>query len=157
FEALCRRIAGGKAQPQPGRKVSALPQGAGAAAVPAGLPEFPREEAGQRGRFWFEVIGGALRAAWIGLMRLPRWLRYVVYAWLAILLLSKGCSSSSDRHPHSAKLSTEQAEKLKAIAEQYRGSRNPADIAQLGAQIAQQVSGVAEKSTTGSAVLAIPF
>ncbi|HEY6925851.1 MAG TPA: hypothetical protein VI653_20390, partial [Steroidobacteraceae bacterium] len=68
-----------------------------------------------------------------------------------------GCSFSSDRHPHSATLSPEQAEKLKAISEQYRGSRSPADIAKLGAQIASEVSGIAEKSTKGAAVLAIPF
>jgi len=96
FEALCRRIASGEAiAAQPARKVPARPAGSRESA-PAPIersPEFPKEEPGQRTRFWFAVVGWLFKSAWALFKRWPRWVRLAVYVWLAIVLISRGCST----------------------------------------------------------------
>ena len=62
LETLCRRIAsGGAAEPQAARKEPMRPGKAGARVLSPGFPEFPREEPGQRVRFWAHVVGWAFR------------------------------------------------------------------------------------------------
>jgi TolB-like protein len=182
FEALCRRIASGEAiAAQPARKAPARPAGsrasapaAAAAAAAAPIersPEFPKEEPGQRTRFWFAVVGWLFKSAWALFKRWPRWVRLTVYIWLAIVLMSRGCSTSPRHHdaretpPTSRETSTlpreispESIAKLKGIADQYKGSLNAADIAKLSEQIAREYSGGAADSAGGhSSMLAIPF
>ena len=60
-------------------------------ALPPPYPPFPREEPGQRMRFWALVLGWMSQCAWAALQRLPRWVRIVIYVWLASVLLSRGC------------------------------------------------------------------
>jgi hypothetical protein len=155
LEALCRRLVSGKtAPPESPKKASRLTQRASAARV-LSYPEFPREEPGQKVRFWFAVAGWALRSAWILFRQLPKWLRIIVYVWLAIALLSRGCTPGD--HHGSKELSSADAKKLKQIAEQYQGSSNKADIAKLGAQIARTFADEAEKQAERSPLLAVPF
>ena len=157
LEALCRRLVSGEAPAAaPQRKESARrvrrPE---PAAAPAGYPEFPREEPGQRTRFVAHVIGWAARCALILFRRLPRWVRLVVSIWLVSILLSKGCTAARHREVN---LSPAENQKLKTISDQYQGSTKPADIAKLGAQIARELANDAdEPAPARSPLLALPF
>ena len=176
FEALCRRIASGEAiAAQPARKAPARPAGSRASAPAPALiersPEFPKEEPGQRTRFWFAVVGWLFKSAWALFKRWPRWVRLAVYVWLAIVLISRGCSTTPRHHdsretpstpretPSTPReISPESVAKLKGIADQYKGSLNAADIAKFSEQIAREYSGGAADSAGGhSPMLAIPF
>ncbi len=155
LEALCRRLASGEAAGSAtSRKATSRPAKAASPARPS-YPEFPREEPGQRARFWFGVVGWVLRSAWIFFSQLPRWLRITAYVWIGIAVLAKGCTP---RDHESNGLSPADAKKLKAIADQYQGSTNPGDIAKLGVQIAREFSNdAADKSLQRSPLLVIPF
>jgi TolB-like protein len=173
LEALGRRLLAGEATvpAQPARRPPQPPP-PGAPAVPGApaealeppatgqLPPFPRQEPGQKIRFAFQVLGWLLRSAWLLFRRLPRWVRILVYIWLAILLMARGCMDQDSESRHRpAKLSSADAEKLKAISQGYQGSTDKADLMKLGAQIAQQFS--SEVGTQIAAaehpVLAVPF
>jgi hypothetical protein len=159
FETLCRRIASGEAAAvQPARKAPARPAGSRAAAPPAPIvryPEFPKEEQGQRVRFWFAIVGWLCKSAWLLFQRWPRWVRVAVYIWLAIVLMSRGWSP---QHHDSHEISPASVAKLKSIADQYQGNRNPADIAKLSGQMAREFSGgAAGGAGVRSPLLAIPF
>jgi hypothetical protein len=137
LEALCRRLASGEpAALQPARKTRDRPA---AARLPPGAreyPQFPTEEPGQKARFWVQAAGWAFQSSWIFFQRFPRWVRILVYIWVSIVLLSRGCMPSHERS----------------------GSLNKADIGKLGAHIAQEITDGAG-STPGAALplVAIPF
>jgi len=171
LEIVCRRLLSGQEAPAEASRPAAE-RAARAAPAPAGrtYPDFPREEPGQRMRFWAHVVGWLLQAAWISFMRLPRWIRWIVWAWLAIVLLSRGCSVSRDwdrdepapatpKAPSGDTISPADARKLKDIAESYRGSSNTSDVAKLGIQIAQTFASEVGKEVAAARapVLAIPF
>jgi TolB-like protein len=156
LEALCRRLASG--QPvalQPARKTPDQPA---AARLPPGareFPQFPGEEPGQKVRFWVQVAGWAFESSWVFFQRFPRWVRIVVYVWVSIALLSRGCMPS---HEHSGSISSADAKKLNEISENYQGSSNKADIAKLGAQIAREFTdGASDRPGEALPLLAIPF
>ena len=156
LESLCRRLVSGDAGPAPAVKPSPARAVRAPAAV-AGLsyPEFPRHEPGQRLKFWVEVAGWAFRCAWTLFRRLPRWIRIILILWLAVVLLSRGCTP---RHHASSELSPAAAQKLKSIADQYQGGANSVDSAKLAAQIAQEFSDPAKQSSTlRSPLLVMPF
>ena len=164
LEAVCRRLVSadtGKRPPAPpparrGQEPSPerAPQRGGAE-----LPAFPREEPGQRIRFWFQVAGWACQSAWIGFSRLPRWVRIGIYCWAAILLLSRGCSSSNRDHERPPpRVSSTQAEKLKEIGASHSGNWTAADTTRLLTQIAKEIPAAArDEPSTSAPVLAIPF
>jgi len=101
--------------------------------------------------------------------RLPRWVRIIVYLWLFVLLLSRGCTPSGHGSgetppippagPASSGISPDAARKLEQISQGYQGSANTEDIARLGAQIAQTFSTElgAELAVQKNPLLAIPF
>jgi TolB-like protein len=151
LEMLCRRITSGAvAEPQPLRPPAARVQNvsANAARLP---PPFPRAEPGQRLHHWIRVIGWLLRSAWIYFQRLPRWLRIILYLWGLFALLSM-CRG----HHATPSSSSADARKIKAAADQYQLSKNPAELAKLGAQIARQFSDESDGAAS-KPVLAIPF
>jgi hypothetical protein len=187
FEALCRRLATGQgAQVPPPKKGAADPgpkptrdrqplMAPAAARVP--IPEFPRHEPGQNTRFYGQAAAWTIQSAWIGFQRLPRWLRVIAYCWVFVLLI-RGCDSSD--HPSSRRgtkaeaaaakrdaaeprdeaLSKAEAERIRAITEQYVHGPNKADIAGLAAQIASQFPGGPGSGAGANAknnLLAIPF
>jgi hypothetical protein len=155
LEALCRRLlSGGVLEPQSARKPSAPPVAAASAARARAIPPFPREEPGQRVRFWAHVLGWVFRAAWLYLQRVPRWIRWILYLWAASLLFSHGCTPS---HHKSGEPSDADLRKLKAITDQYQGTADPADIAKLGAKIAREFSDEASDGPAHNPILAIPF
>jgi TolB-like protein len=156
LEVLCRRVASADPTQPPPAAAAAARQGTGPSSAPLPRnPEFPREEPGQRIRFWVEVIAWAFRSAWASFNRLPRWVRIIAYLWVAVLLISR-CESS--RHERSAELSPAKVEQLKAISEKYQGNLNKNDLAKLGTEIAKDFSGDSDTSSTdGNPLLVIPF
>jgi TolB-like protein len=162
LEARCRRLVSRESAAPPPRRSAEQPSAPRAPRPARAYPEFPREEPGQRIRFWAHVIGWALRCVWIAFMGLPKWVRIVVYGWLAVVLLSKGCTSSGE---HSHRVSSAEATRIRQIADSYQGSANKADVAKLGTQIASALTaaGVASPESADrrrgahSPLLAIPF
>jgi TolB-like protein len=156
LDAMCRRIASGRAAMlQPVRKPLGAPSMARAPTAMAYYPAFPARVPGENFRFSMRVVAWAFQMAWIGFKRLPRWIRILVYVWLTFTLISRGCSL----HRHAAAdISPATAAKLQAIAQQYQGSANKADIAKLGTQIASEIAkDTAEAPSQERPLLAIPF
>ncbi|HYB66603.1 MAG TPA: TIR domain-containing protein [Steroidobacteraceae bacterium] len=173
LEALCRRLLSGQeVAPQPSRQAAERPARASSPPASRRYPEFPREEPGQRIRFWAHVVGWLLQSAWISFKRLPRWIRWIIWIWLAIALFSRGCSLSRNwdrdesppippppKAPSADTISPADARKLKDIADSYQGSSNTSDVAKLGIQIAQTFANEVGKEVAAAQapVLAIPF
>jgi TolB-like protein len=153
LEALSRRIASGAiVDTQPSKSSTVRVQRSAVLPAHAYAP-FPRAEPGQRLHHGFLVIGWLFSSAWTFFQRLPRWVRILVYIWASIALLSL-CSG----HHASPTHSSDDARKLKAIAEQYQASKNPADAAKLGAQIAREFSDdSSEERAAPNTILAVPF
>jgi TolB-like protein len=169
LEVVCRRLlsghdlgpdASGRAQDRPARAARQAPG--------RPYPEFPHEEPGQRVRFWAHVVGWLLQSAWISFGRLPRWVRLIVWIWLAVALLSRSWIRDWDKDESPApppkasgrtSISPADARKLRDIADSYQGSSNPSDIAKLGLQIARSFAPEAgeQSAAAPSPVLAVPF
>ena len=158
FEALCRRLASGQATEVPPPKkaeYAAAKADRKAAPPPTPYPEFPRQEPGQSARFYGQTAVWTLQSAWVAFNRLPRWLRYLAYAWLAVLLIQRCQSSSEDKPRHVSRADTQ---KIKEISDQYLNGPDKANIAGLAAQIARQFPEQAgAEQGAGKALLAIPF
>lgn len=169
LEAVCRRLLSGHgATPDPAGEAPGRPAQAHSRRAPRAYPEFPREEPGQRVRFWAHVVGWLLQAAWISFGRLPRWIRWIVWAWLAIALMSRGCSRHWDndesppatpKAPSGKAISPADANKLREIADSYQGSANSSDVAKLGLAVAQTFASEVGKEVAAAQapLLAIPF
>ena len=157
LESLCKRLVSGEPvdgprEPAPAGR--AARRATVAAPAPVKYPEFPTQAAKSKTQYWLHVVGWAFRSGWIFFNQLPRWVRALVYVWLCIVLLSKGCSSGDHR---SSRLSPKDAEQLHSISEKYHGSFDKKDVSQLAAQIARITSDAAETPTERSPLLAIPF
>ncbi len=152
LEALCRRIASGNAAAGSGRPKSPAASGTYPSAATRANPEFPREQPGQKMRYWVQAARWMIRAAWAQFKRLPRWVRVAAYVWIGIALIAR-CDSSSDRD--SPEVTPEKVEKLKSISKNYEGSLNKHDLVKLGTEIAREFAG--EAAATGSPLLAIAF
>lgn len=170
LEAVCRRLASGESSPSPSderprtaRVPDALatggaapPAGRAAGAVPMEFPPFPREEPGQRVRFWFQVVGWAVQSGWAAFKRLPKWVRIIIYAWALVLLVSRGCTPSHGHH--TTGLSAAQMHELAHLGTTNTGGWTAADTARLIGQVAKEFPASAgDDSSTYAAVLAIPF
>jgi TolB-like protein len=156
LEALCRRLVSGEAiAPKP----AAGPSGRGAkraSGAPPQYPEMPVEGTGSKTQYWLRLFAWACRSAWIFFNQLPRWVRSLVYIWLFIAVLSRGCSSNQEHETR--KLPAAKADKLNAISDTYHGSLDKNDVSKLVAQIARIASDDgAETPTERSPLLAMPF
>lgn len=155
LEALCRRLLSSEpVGERPKRKPdqSAAAPRSTARSRAREYPPFPREEAGQKIRFWFQVVGWGLQSAWILFTGLPRWVQIGVYVWLAIALMSRGCTPS-ERH-------SERAAETRAPSELPVNAVNPSDtnVTGLGNQIARAVTAeVGDQLGAARPLLAIPF
>jgi TolB-like protein len=155
LEALCRRIAtGGVLEPQSSKRASAPRTISPPPARTLAIPPFPHEEPGQRVRFWAHVLGWMFHVGWVYLQRLPRWIRWIIYAWAVFFLIEHGCSSP---HHRASGPSDADLKKLKAITDQYKGANDPADVAKLGATIAREFSDESSDRPAHNPILAIPF
>ena len=121
------------------------------------LPEFPREEPGQRLRFLFHVVGWLAQSIGILIQRLPRILRWLVYLWLCGTILPWFCSKDETNSPKkwSATVSTDP---VAQAADKYRESKSQADATKLREKIVEklgtEIFGVPEGATD---LLAVPF
>lgn len=164
LEALCKRMLAGDpapaprerrahhpSHPPPGSMPPRAPTGRGARPPPPDFPAFPREEPGQRTRFWFQVAGWGLQAGWLLFQRFPRWVRVVAYCWLFVVMVEWMGSS----HRHHDTVSYADLQKLGQIAQAYQGT-DPADIKNLATQISSQLT--ADTKIGGQApLLVLPF
>jgi TolB-like protein len=157
LEALCRRLIGGDGSPvsPPTKKGAPRRTPLAPTSQARNVPEFPREEPGQKMRFLFAVVGWAFQSVWTLFRRLPRWLRIIAYIWIVVLLLAKACTHAPRVH---TELTPAEAKKLKAISDQYKGSSDTQDVAKLGERIAHEFANVAlDKAARRTPLLAIPF
>ena len=163
LEALCRRLASGEPAKPAASRASEPPPPQRAAPRGGEFPVFPREEPGQRIRFWFQVVGWGLHSGWVAFSRFPKWVRIGVYCWVAILLMSRGCTSSHDRShdrdtADTPRISAAQIEKLRQLSQSHPGNWTSAGLTQLATQIAKDVPGDSgADSSANTPVLAIPF
>jgi TolB-like protein len=162
LQALCKRLVAGEPVAGPRAPAPTVRVGAAAPAVSAPAvvyPAFPSEDKGSKTQYWLHVVGWAFRSAWLFFNQLPRWVRAIVYVWLCVALLSKGCSNSHESHEsRPPRISSSEQEQLHAISEKYHGSFDKKDISQLAAQIARLTSdNTPEVPAERSPLLAIPF
>jgi TolB-like protein len=157
FEALCRRLAAGQGiAPPSGKELPPQARAERASRPTHRYPDFPREEPGQKVRFWALTIAWPFQSAWVFFNSFPKWVRIGLYLWLIVALLSKGCTGwGTDEHAR--RITPEQTRKLKQISDDYPGSLNEADVAKLGVQIAQQFAGTAAKEGEAAALMVVPF
>jgi hypothetical protein len=163
LQALCRRLVSGEpaavqrgpSPPRAAAKISrADARDADSAPRTVKYPDMPPHDPEAKGRYWVQVSVWALRSAWIFFNQLPRWVRGVVYVWLCVALLSKGCSSDH----RASRIEPRDADELNAISNKYHGSFDKKDISKLAAQIAKITSdGAPEVPVERSPLLAIPF
>lgn len=155
LETLCRRLVSGQPVSEPSKKAPNQPTAIRPRTHPREYPQFPREEPGQKLRFWFQIAGWAVQSAWIFFKGFPRWVRIGVYIWIAIVLMSKGCMTPGDRADRAA---SKEARALKELAgDNDRSTSAPTDT-DLGSQIARRVTAeVGDRLGAGRPLLAIPF
>jgi len=163
LQALCRRIASGAADAGTSRgaprNASHKPVTPLVAAPKGQLPEFPREEPGQRTRFWVETFLWACRSLWVVFNRLPKWIRALASVWLVLAVIS---DIGPSKHRDSADVSAANLEKLKTLSQNYQGTLTKKDLASLGTQVAKEFADDSDDSSdepaAGAApLLAIPF
>jgi hypothetical protein len=95
LEVLCRRLVSGDAAATTAARKSRPRAAGGKPPPPVPQPrEFPKQEPGQRLKFWVDVVGWAFWSLWVFYRRLPRWIRIVLIIWLGVLLLDRGCSGT---------------------------------------------------------------
>jgi len=157
LETLCRRIASGNpAEQPPPRKAGNAPAPTGRRVATEDLPEFPREEPGQRLRFLFEIAIWAVRSASILFKRLPRWIRILAYFWLVFALISQ-CDSAKHRVAENS--TPQDLEKLGAIAKSFQSGPDKNDLAKLGTAVTAEFADDQDRSPAAdhSPLLAIAF
>jgi TolB-like protein len=173
LEGLCRRLLAGQAPAPPAAtRRASEPAARGPRERPLReYPEFPREEPGQRLRFFAHVLGWALTASWVFFRRLPRWIRLIVWIWLAFVIVTRACTPLISRHadrdetparkaaPAAGEVSAADARKLRDIADSYQGSTNAGDITRLSIEMAKAFSSEVGKDLAAAEnpLLAIPF
>jgi TolB-like protein len=175
LEGLCRRLLAGQAPAAPAasRRSSEAPARGPSERPLREYPGFPREEPGQRLRFLAHVLGWALSASWVFFRRLPRWIRFIVWVWLAFVIVTRACTPLS-RHldrdeaparkaapaaPPTSGVSAADARKLRDIADTYQGSTNAGDITHLSIEMAKAFSSEVGKDLAAAEnpLVAIPF
>ena len=150
LEALGRRLVCGEPAAPPARHAAKASAARGRTPPPRrSFPPFPREEPGQRMRFWAHVAGWAFQSAWTAFQRLPRWVRVLVYIWLAIVILQ----DSTRSHREAQKNLAQAAKILKALPP----SRPTSEAAKILAQMSTPQRGTGTALTARVTLLAIRF
>ena len=155
LEAVCRRLLSGKASIEPPKK-SRDPGPASSSRPPTReYPPFPTQEQGQPIKFGFQVVGWAFQSGWVFFKGFPRWVQIFIYIWLAIILMSKGCSTS-DRE--TARRPYLDHKKLKTLDDTYKRDAGDPTGSALDKQLAGQITAeVGEALANRAPLAAVPF
>ena len=158
LESLGRRLVSGEHATPPTRRAAKISASRSRTPPPRRtFPAFPREEPGQRARFWAQVGGWALQSTWTAFQRLPKWVRVIIYIWIALVILQYSMSSHRDLQPTPARLKNlAQAEKiLKALPQSAPTAEAAKILAQMGVQKTSASAGTARGARVS--LLAIRF
>jgi hypothetical protein len=151
--SLIARLVSGNAPAAPApRRKGARARGAEPPSLHPALPAFPVEEPGQRLKFMIHVAAWSLKSLRILFKGLPRWIRFIVYVWLSLFLLSRGCSVTKDKDEH---LSPASAEKVKAAVEGIPGATGKVPAGLQG--VVDMARALADDDAKEPELLAIPF
>jgi TolB-like protein len=157
LEALCRRLVSGESstpKPAAGPLARGGKRKRGEGKAPAQYPVMPVQGTGSKTQYWLHLFVWGCRSVWVFFNQLPRWVRTLVYIWLAIVLLSRSCSNDHE----SRRVAPADAEKLNALSDKYHGNLDKKDISKLAAQIARITSDESDEAPTQrSPLLATPF
>ncbi len=164
LQALCHRLVSGEAEAPPVQTPATRTRARHRAPPPPRrreFPAFPREQPGQRARFWARVVIWTLQSTWVGFQRFPKWVRVIVYFWIAVLLLQWGTSSS--RHdtqvlsPAQVK-NIAQIERLALALKNGSGSPSDANAANKPAKITSTAAAATSAAPNAQpSALVIPF
>jgi TolB-like protein len=122
------------------------------------MPEFPKYDARRKAGFGGAIALWGARSVWALFLRLPSFVRVILYIWFFAVVLQRGCSVLSPPHRDPEHLSPAQARKLHEISENYRSGPDRADAAKLAATIARSFPLVTDEAQAdSSALLAVPF
>jgi TolB-like protein len=126
-------------------------------------------------RFWVEVAGWAARSGWAQFKRLPKWIRWIAYAWLIGGMISRcdsdkheravggstgrpAASSSDSSSDGSSDITAAKLEKLKAIAKKFQSSKDKEDLDKLTSEVSDAFAADDDdNSESANSLLAIAF
>ena len=149
LSALSERLLSG-ATTTPPRPVAASSKKA--ATTP--LAPFPREEPGQKIRFLFNVAGWLVQSAWRHIGRLPRVLRWFVYAWLCLTIVPWFCSLSHKLTPKDDPSEADHDPIIQTTKDTVKAKLDP-DAERLGEKIIDGLGAIAQHDSVP--LLAVPF
>jgi TolB-like protein len=158
LEALCHRLVSGDPEAPPGQMPATRTRARHHAPPPPRreFPTFPREEPGQRARFWAQVILWTLQSIWVGFQRLPKWVRVLVYCWIAVLLLRWSTHPSQLSSAQVKKLA--QMERLALALKNHSGGPSATPAAKEPVSITRPTGAVAATAPNAPpSALVIPF
>jgi hypothetical protein len=156
FEAMCRRLVSGESAPQTAQPPALRGRRVKGSIVPANYPDFPADIKAPKYLHWLHVAGWAIHSGWIFFNKLPRVLRVLVYVWLGVVLLSRGCTG--DHQARKAEATADSADKIRASLDKRHTNFDNGDVAKIATQIAKIVADNDEATPKDKApLLAIPF
>jgi len=153
LEALCRRLLAGKGAVESSSRRRA-PSSPTPSRVPASeYPPFPHHEPGQTVRFWAQTVGWMFQCARIFFQRFPKWLRILIYIWLALLVIAKACTPTER---HSSRGSYPDARALRQMRP-VPGNAGTVSASDVSARIAREISAEVGAQLGGKPLVAVPF
>jgi TIR domain len=165
FSALCARIAQGQLQAQAAASKPPLVRETlkGGRREPPPFPVFPQKGPSTR-KYLRDVIRFVAYTLVAALLRLPRWIRVILYLWFIFFLIGKGCShrpvkadvditpSDETKKAEEAKAAIEKvAQKLDGGTESSGGTKFAKDLAKA------VLSAAKEADSSGSTYYLAPF
>lgn len=162
LEALCHRLVSGEPEAPPAQRPATRSRARHRAPPPPRreFPAFPREVPGQRARFWAQVVFWTLQSAWIGFQRFPKWLRVIVYIWIAVVLLQWSTSSSQYYSQPLSPAQVKNIAQLERLALALKRGSGSTSAANAATSLAKNTSPAAASSVAPAvepSALVIPF
>ncbi|MGC8519078.1 MAG: toll/interleukin-1 receptor domain-containing protein [Steroidobacteraceae bacterium] len=159
LETLGRRLVSGEPEAPPARRAAKRSGNQSRPPPPhRAFRAFPREEPGQRVRFWAHVVGWVFQSAWIAFQRLPKVVRVLIYIWCAIVILQYS-TGSSGAPPRTTTVSPKNLAQVETILKALPPSAPTSTAAKIFAQMSARQNGAGTSTVAGTRVslLAIRF
>jgi hypothetical protein len=170
FEALCKRLVAGQTvhERESGvrRVIVEAPSGRRKGrfqnAPPPAYREFPKmADSADKPHYYANVGMWGLHSLWATVMRLPRFVRFIAYFWLVIIVISWLSKLGGMLTPSGPeKLSSEEKRALRNISDTYQtGDGKQIDVDKLVASVTKNLPRAAAVGAAGAStpLLAIPF